>query len=78
MVGLCAKALDGLQVELSKRGQMSIEEAIQAKEELLRTFADAANAFTRETGLTVTEIRFDSFSRCGSASRYVFDVIVTL
>lgn len=57
---------------------MSIEEAIQAKEELLRTFADAANAFTRETGLTVTEIRFDSFSRCGSASRYVFDVIVTL
>lgn len=57
---------------------MSIEEAIQAKEELLRVFADAANAFVRNTGLTISEVSFNAYTSNSSGPRYVFDVTVTL
>lgn len=57
---------------------MSIEEAIQAKEELLRVFADTANAFARDTGLTISGMSFETYTSHSSGPRYVFDVTVTL
>lgn len=57
---------------------MSIEEAIQAKEELLRVFADTANAFARDTGLTISGVSFETYTSHSSGPRYVFDVTVTL
>ena len=57
---------------------MSIEEAIQAKEELLRVFADTANVFVRDTGLTITGVSFESYTSYSSGPRYVFDVTATL
>lgn len=57
---------------------MSIEEALQAKEELLRVFADTANAFARNTGLTISGVSFETYTANSSGPRYVFDVTVTL
>lgn len=57
---------------------MTIEEAIQAKEQLLRTFADAANAFSRATGLTIAGMTFTALEQPNSAPRYVFDADVKL
>lgn len=57
---------------------MTIEEAIQAKEQLLRTFADAANAFTRTTGLTIDSVTFTALPQHGGGARHVFDVHVRL
>jgi hypothetical protein len=57
---------------------MTIEEAIQAKEQLLRTFADAANAFTRTTGLTIDSVTFIALPQHGGSARHVFDVHVRL
>lgn len=57
---------------------MTIEEAIQAKEQLLRTFADAANAFSRATGLTIDSVTFTALPQHSGGARHVFDVHVRL
>lgn len=57
---------------------MSIEEAIQAKEELLRAFSNSANAFSRATGLAITEMKFTAVEQPNSVPRYIFDVTVIL
>jgi hypothetical protein len=57
---------------------MSIEEAIQAKEELLRAFSNSANAFSRATGLTIAEMKFTAVEQPNSVPRYIFDVTVIL
>ena len=49
---------------------MTIQEAKQAQAALDAAIAEALNAFSAETGLTVTQLQVDRFTNLGAQSTY--------